>query len=125
MSEAVEHVLPFQLPPTSGPHLPVPPIGAVPPSAPALDDLDTLRAKVSEQAQVIALARTRVETLGAEKRAALEQVIELKAQLAASQQREAALRGRLDSLPAPGDTTLADLLNRVAALEAVVTARVA
>ena len=119
MSEAIEHVVPFPLPPTSGPAVSEPPISAPVAAAPApaavpLNPLDDLRAKVAEQAGVIELAKTRVETLGAEKHAALQQVNELKTQLAAAQQRIAALES---AAPPP---TVADLAARVAALEALV-----
>jgi uncharacterized coiled-coil protein SlyX len=84
--------------------------------APAPDDTSALRAKVAEQEQVIALAKTRVETLGAEKFEALEQVRRLEVELEAAQR-------RIASLEAPGtpdERTLSELLDRVAALEAIV-----
>jgi predicted nuclease with TOPRIM domain len=84
-----------------------------------------LSAKVDELDQVIALAKTRVETLGAEKREALERALRLEAELEAAQQREAELVARLASLESPAsrtfdDKTVAELLDRVAALEAIV-----
>jgi hypothetical protein len=99
VSEALE----FPLPPLSAP-------------VPEPDDVAALRAKVAEQDRVIALAKTRVETLGAEKFEALERVRHLEA-------REAELLERIASLESPrtpDEKTLAELLDRVAALEAIV-----
>jgi hypothetical protein len=93
------------------------------PAAPEVDELTTLRDKVAELEQVVSLAKTRVETLGAEKREALERALRLEAQLEAAQQREAELLGRVASSESPqssDDKIVAELLNRVAALEAIV-----
>jgi hypothetical protein len=145
MNEALD----FPLPPTTGPHLAAPPTtptAAAPisvpapvsapdpvpvpapvlaPEPPAVDELTALRDKVAELDSVIALAKTRVETLGAEKREALERAIQLEAQLEAVQQREAELLARLASHESPrtsvDDQTVAELLNRVAALEALMS----
>ena len=139
-------VVAFPLPPTSGPLPPTsaplpptsdpapvappvappltpPPAAAAPAQAPAADELSALRAKVEEQAHVIELAKTRVETLGAEKFQALEQVQLLQEQLEAAQVREVELRrqiAELQAVPAltPDELTLAELAKRVAALEA-------
>jgi chromosome segregation ATPase len=125
----VNEALAFPLPPTTGPYLAVPPTTPIPaapaaaPSTPEVDELTALREKVAELDHVVSLARTRVETLGAEKREALEHASRLQAQLEAAGQREAELLGRIAS-HAPArtfdDTTVAELLNRVAALEAIV-----
>lgn len=125
MSEALD----FPLPPTTGPYLaqpPTTPVAAAPVSTPAPlapDELTRLRDKVAELDQVVALAKTRVETLGAEKREALERALALEAQLEAAQLREAELLARLaatePALPVD-DKTIAELLSRVAALEAIV-----
>jgi uncharacterized protein involved in exopolysaccharide biosynthesis len=124
----VNEALAFPLPPTTGPYLAVPPTtpipGAVPARiAPEVDELIALREKVAELEHVVSLAKTRVETLGAEKREALEQAARLQAQLDAAGRREAELLARIGS-GAPArtfdDTTVAELLNRVAALEAIV-----
>jgi hypothetical protein len=125
----VNEALDFPLPPTTGPHLAAPPTtpsAAAPvlaPAPPEVDELTALREKVAEQDHVISLAKTRVETLGAEKREALERALRLEAQLEAAQQREAGLLDRIASHEAPrtfDDKTVAELLNRVAALEAIV-----
>ena len=123
MNEALD----FPLPPTTGPLLAAPPttpLAAAPPvPAPAVDELTALREQVVELNHVVALAKTRVESLGAEKREALERALGLEVQLAAAQQREAELLARLASNEAPrtsDDTTIAELLNRVEALEALV-----
>jgi chromosome segregation ATPase len=82
-----------------------------------------LRDKVAELEHVVSLAKTRVETLGAEKREALERAQQLEAQLEAAQRREAALLDRTAASESPrsfDDNTVAELLNRVAALEAIV-----
>ena len=132
MSEALD----FPLPPTTGPYLaepPMSPAAAAPvptptpapaPAAPEVDELTALREQVAELEHVIALAKTRVETLGAEKREALERAQRLEAQLEAAERREAELLGRIASLESPrtfDDTTVAELLNRVAALEAIMS----
>jgi chromosome segregation ATPase len=123
MNEALD----FPLPPTTGPHLAVPPttpLAAAPVPAPEVDELTALREQVAELNHVVSLAKTRVETLGAEKREALERALQLEAQLEAAQQREAALLARIGSHESPrtfDDTTIAELLARVAALEALVT----
>jgi nucleotide-binding universal stress UspA family protein len=119
----------FPLPPTTGPYLSVPPTTPIPgapvpaPVAPEVDELTALREKVAELEHVVSLAKTRVETLGAEKREALEHAARLQAQLDAAGRREAELLARTGS-GAPArtfdDTTVAELLNRVAALEAIV-----
>jgi chromosome segregation ATPase len=93
------------------------------PITPEVDELTALREKVAELEHVVSLAKTRVETLGAEKREALEHASRLQAQLEAAGRREAELLGRTASHEAPrrfDDTTVAELLNRVAALEAIV-----
>jgi hypothetical protein len=98
---------------------------AAPVSAPApvqVDELTALREKVAELDHVVSLAKTRVETLGAEKREALERALQLEAQLEAAQRREAELLARIGSQGSPqtiDDQTVADLLQRVAALEAI------
>jgi hypothetical protein len=131
----VNEALDFPLPPTTGPHLAAPPTtpsAAAPvlvpapvtaPAPPEVDELTALRERVIELDQVISLAKTRVETLGAEKREALERALRLEAQLEAAQQRETELLEKLASYEAPqtfDDKTLAKLLDRVAALEAIV-----
>jgi hypothetical protein len=125
----VNEALDFSLPPTSGRYLaepPTTPSAAAPVSAtapPDVDELTALREKVAELDHVISLAKIRVETLGAEKREALERALRLEAQLEAAQRREAELLDRIASLESPrrfDDQTVADLLNRVAALEAIV-----
>ena len=132
----VSEALDFPLPPTTGSYLaepPTTPLAVAPVSAPAPapvtapapagpDELTTLRDKVAELEQVVALAKTRVETLGAEKREALERALSLEAQLEAAHQREAELLTRIGANePAqPVDKTVAELLDRVAALEAIV-----
>ena len=126
------------LPPTSAlapgePHRP-PPAAAPPPVTvvpapeqppvrmpdPAGDDVEALRAKVAEQAHVIGLAKTRVETLLEEKREAYEREQAL-------QQRILALETQLAQTLAPAAATdvptLAGLAARVAALEAAVAGR--
>jgi hypothetical protein len=148
MNEALD----FPLPPTTGPYLaepptspgpylaepptplsaakpapaPAPPSAAKPVPAPAptgVHELTALREKVAELDHVISLAKTRVETLGAEKREALERALQLEAQLEAAERREAELLERLASHESPPRTfdekTVAELLNRVAALEAI------
>jgi hypothetical protein len=128
----VNEALSFPLPPTTGPHLAAPPttpstaapvLVPAPVSAPEVDELTALRDKVAELEQVVSLAKTRVETLGAEKREALERALRLETQFAEAQQREAELLDRIASLESPqsfDDKTVAELLNRVAALEAIV-----
>jgi hypothetical protein len=128
----VNEALAFPLPPTTGPFLAVPPTtrAPVPPVAPApapitpeVDELTALREKVAELEHVVSLAKTRVETLGAEKREALENASRLQAQLDAASRREAELLGRIASHESPRTfdaATVAELLNRVAALEAIV-----
>jgi nucleotide-binding universal stress UspA family protein len=125
----VNEALAFPLPPTTGPFLAVPPTTPTPvapipaPSSPEVDELTALREKVAELERVVSLAKTRVETLGAEKREALEHASRLQAQLEAAGRREAELLGRAPSPEAPrtfDGTTVAELLNRVAALEAIV-----
>jgi len=125
MNEALD----FPLPPTTGPNLAPPPTtppAAVPAPAPEpreVDELTALREKVAELEHVVALAKTRVETLGNEKREALERGLQLEAQLEAAQQREAELLARLASheprQTTSHDETVAELLQRVAALEAL------
>jgi hypothetical protein len=110
----LNEALDFPLPPTTGPYLAE--VLATPSEAapvPALAELD----------QVIALAKTRVETLGAEKREALERALRLEAQLEAAGRREAELLDRIAAHESPrtiDDTTIAELLSRVATLEAIV-----
>jgi len=125
----LNEALDFPLPPTTGPYLaepPTTPSAAAPVSAPAppeVDELTALREQVAELDQVVSLAKTRVETLGAEKREALERALRLKAQVEAAQRREAELLDRIASHESPrtfDDTTVAELLDRVAALEAIV-----
>jgi len=124
------------LPPTSGPYA-EPPISAPAPAPaavaeeppaplrpaepePAAEDLEALRAKVAEQAHVISLAKTRVETLLEEKRESYEREQAL-------QQRILALEAELTQTLAPAASTevptLAGLAARVAALEAAVADR--
>jgi len=126
----VSEALDFPLPPTTSPYRaepPTTPLAAAPVSAPEpveVDELTMLRDRVAELDQVVALAKTRVETLGAEKREALERALALEAQLEAAQQREAELLERIaanDPARPVVDNTVAELLNRVAALEAIVT----
>jgi predicted nuclease with TOPRIM domain len=120
----VNEAIDFPLPPTTGSYLAAPPttpLAAAPLPAPVpaqVDEVTALRGKVAELDQVVALAKTRVETLGAEKRDALERALQLEAQLEAAQRREAELLERLES---HDDKTITDLLNRVTALEALVT----
>ena len=125
MNEALD----FPLPPTTGPYVAAPPTTpstAAPLPAPtpaAVDEVTALRAKVAELDQVVALAKTRVETLGAEKREALERALQLEAKLEAAQRREAELLAQIASQEprrAFDDTVVAELLNRVSALEALV-----
>ena len=137
MSQALD----FPLPPTTGPHLAAPPptpsaaapvAAPTPPPAlpepvtsapPEVDEVTALRAKVAELEHVVSLAKTRVETLGAEKREAIERALGLEAQLDAAQRREAELLGQIACHESPrtfDDETVAELLNRVAALEAIV-----
>lgn len=127
----MNQALDFPLPPTTGPYVTEPPTtpsasapAPVPaPAPPERDELTTLREKVTELDHVIALAKTRVETLGAEKREALERALLLDAQLDAAQRREAELLERIASRESPrtfDDNTVAELLNRVAALEATI-----
>ncbi len=129
----MSEVLDFPLPPTTGPYVAAPPTSSPaltpvpappPPAAPELDELTVLREKVLELDQVVSLAKTRVETLGAEKREALERALQLEQQLEAAGQREAELLDRLASHEAPRTdekTVVAELLDRVAALEALVS----
>jgi hypothetical protein len=111
----LHETLDFPLPPTTGSFPGAPetaPAVAPPALAPALpepDELTALREKVAELEQVVALAKIRVETLGAEKREALERALQLEAQLKATQQ------PTFDE-----QTVVSELLNRVAALEAIV-----
>jgi chromosome segregation ATPase len=127
MSEALD----FPLPPTTGHYLAGPPTTLSTPAPapvsvlapPAVDELTALREKVAELEHVISLAKTRVETLGAEKREALERALRVEAQLEAAERREAELLHRIASHEAPrafDDKTVAELLNRVAALETIV-----
>lgn len=126
MSEAFD----IPLPPTTGPYLTEPPTSpsvtrlGTAPEPPKVDELAALREKVSELDYVVSLAKTRVEALGAEKREALERVLALEAQLAAAEQRESKLLERLAAHEPRGTSdgdTVAELLRRVAALEAIVT----
>jgi chromosome segregation ATPase len=87
---------------------------------PAADDVEALRAKVAEQAQVIALAKTRVETLLEEKREAYEREQALQQRILALEAELAQSLGAAASTDVP---TLAGLAARVAALEAAVGAR--
>jgi hypothetical protein len=140
----LNEALDFPLPPTTGTFLAEPPtslsaaapvlapaarvVAPVPAPAPReVDELTALREKVAELDHVVSVAKTRVETLGAEKREALERALRLEAQLEAVQQREAELLARLASHEPPRtfEKTVAELLNRVAALEAVVAPRAA
>lgn len=123
MNEALD----FPLPPTTGPYVAVPPTSSpvlAPIPAPEVDELTALRQKVAELDQVVSLAKTRVETLGAEKREALERALQLEQQLEAMRQREADLIDRLashETPPADDRSVVAELLDRVAALEAIVS----
>ena len=121
--------LDFPLPPTTAPYLTeraAAPVAAEPVLAPAPPEdvaLTALRQKVAELEHVVDLAKTRVETLGAEKREALERALLLEARLEAAGQREAELLDRMASREPPGafdEATIAELLHRVAALEAIV-----
>jgi uncharacterized coiled-coil protein SlyX len=86
-----------------------------------VDELTRLRDKVAELEHVVALAKTRVETLGAEKRAALERALQLEAQLEGAQLREPEVREpELRDRSAFDDQVIQELLDRVAALGAVV-----
>jgi chromosome segregation ATPase len=130
LSEALD----FPFPPTTGPSLAAPPTtpSAPPPvlapSAPEVDELTRLREKVAELDHVISLAKTRVETLGAEKREALEHAMRLEAQLEAAQGREAQLLARIAAHEAAShevprtfdETIIAELLDRVATLETII-----
>ena len=125
MNEALD----FPLPPTTGPYRAAPPTApsaAAPvpaPAPPEVDELTALREKVAELESVVALAKTRVETLGAEKREALERALRLEEQLEAAERREAELLERIAAQESPrafDDKTVAELLDRVAALEAIV-----
>jgi hypothetical protein len=135
LTEALDFPLPpttgpyLAEPPTSGPYLAEPPMtpsAAVPvpaPAPPEVDELTALRQRVAELDHVISLAKTRVETLGAEKREALEHALQLEAQLEAAQRREAELLDRIASYESPrtfDEKTVAELLNRVAALESII-----
>ncbi len=125
---AAVRVAPIErVPPTEPVRAPVspPPLAAVDEAPlrlpePAADDVDALRAKVAEQAHVIALAKTRVETLLEEKREAYEREQAL-------QQRILSLEAELAQTLAPAASTdvptLAGLAARVAALEAAVADR--
>lgn len=124
MSQALD----FPLPPTTGPYLAAPPTSTTaaepvsPPAPPEVDELTALRQKVAELEHVVSLAKTRVETLGAEKREALERALRLEAQLEAAGRREAELLDRIGPDESPrtfDEKTVAELLNRVAALEAI------
>ena len=123
MNEALD----FPLPPTTGPYVAAPPTSSpalAPVPAPEVDELTTLRQKVVELDQVVSLAKTRVETLGAEKREALERALQLEQQLEAAGRREAELLDRLashETAPADDRSVVAELLDRVAALEAIVS----
>jgi hypothetical protein len=124
----VNQALDFPLPPTTGSYgvaPPTTPSAATPPPAPAppaVDEVTALRTKVAELEHVVSLAKTRVETLGAEKREALERALRLEEQLEAAGRREAELVARTASAESPrafDESTVAGLLNRVAALEAI------
>jgi chorismate mutase len=125
----LNQALDFPLPPTTGPYVaepPTTPSAAAPAPAPApeVDELTALREKVAELDSVVSLAKSRVETLGAEKREALERTLQLEAQLEAAGRREAELLERIASHAPPrtlDEKTVAELLDRVAALEAIVT----
>ena len=133
----MNETLDFPLPPTTVPYLserptapaatpvaaPTPAVAPAP-APPPLDTHTALEQKVAELEQVVALAKTRVETLGAEKREALERALRLEAELEAAGRREAELLERLTTHEAPrayDDKTVAELLHRVAALEAVMS----
>jgi chromosome segregation ATPase len=125
----LNEALDFPLPPTTG-HYPAGPATASPaapvlaPVLPEVDELTALREKVAELEQVVALAKTRVETLGAEKREALERTLQLEARLEAAQRRETELVDRLASHESPrpiDENVISELLNRVTALEAIVS----
>ena len=109
-------LLPFPLPPTSGGPAVAEAPPAPPPAAPPVDELTALRAKVAEQEQVIGLAKTRVETLLAQGREAVDRAHRLEHELAAVRDRLAAF----ESAPVTEETTLAQLAARVTALEAMV-----
>ena len=127
----MNETLDFPLPPTTVPYLSerptapaATPIAAPAPAPPASDTHAALEQKVAELEHVVALAKTRVETLGAEKREALERALRLEAELEAAGRREAELLERLTTHEAPrayDDKTVAELLHRVAALEAVMS----
>jgi chromosome segregation ATPase len=87
---------------------------------PAEDDVEALRAKVAEQAHVIALAKTRVETLLEEKREAYEREQALQQRILSL---EAELTQTLGAAASTEVPTLAGLAARVAALEAAVAGR--
>jgi hypothetical protein len=125
----LNEALDFPLPPTTGsfpagpPSTPSAPAPVLAPAPPEVDEVAALRAKVAELEHVVSLAKTRVETLGAEKREALERAQQLEAQLDAVQRREAELLGRVAAPESPAafdQTVVAELLNRVTALEAIV-----
>jgi hypothetical protein len=117
----VNEALDFSLPPTTPSAAAR--VSAPAPAPPDVDELTALREKVAELDHVVSLAKIRVETLGAEKREALERALRLEAQLEAAQRREAELLARTAPHEAPrsfDDQTVAELLTRVAALEAIV-----
>ena len=135
MSQALD----FPLPPTTGSYGVAPPTtppavaeapapaprrpNRRPPRWPKADEVALLRAQVAELTQVVSLAKTRVETLGAEKREALERALRLESELEAARLREAELLQKLapqSAARAIDDSTVAELLDRVAALEAIV-----
>jgi hypothetical protein len=125
----LNEALDFPLPPTTvtyGAEPPLTPPAAAPAlPAPAPTDVDeptVLQEKVAELERVVALAKNRVETLGAEKREALERALRAEEQLDAAQRREAELLERAAPPESPqtiDEKALAELLNRVAALEAI------
>jgi len=110
-------------PPPAAPAPAAPPAAEETPlrlSEPGADDVEALRAKVAEQAHVIALAKTRVETLLEEKRDAYEREQALQQRILELESELAQTLGAAASTDVP---TLAGLAARVAALEAAVTGR--
>ena len=128
MSEAFD----YPLPPTSVPHPAAPPmtpsavklVPAPAPPAPESDEVTALRKRVAELEHVMSLAKTRFEALGAEKREALERASRLEAELESARQSGAEIPARvvIDEPPvAPPADPLAELVKRIAALEAIVS----
>jgi hypothetical protein len=121
----LNEALDYPLPPTTGTYgAPRPAASAVAPipapAPPKVDELTALREKVAELEHVVSLAKTRVETLGAEKREALERALRLEAQLEAAKQREPDRSAAHETPRMFDEQIVAELLDRVAALEAIV-----